>query len=147
MFERGTWPPPSNVNRVTRSQPARRRPDAIAAAAVAASSPAIWRHDTDAEPGTFDDLEGLSVWRDRLGKLRATTVADNNFSLFFTTQIVEFALVYLLLVGDLVVVTGDPPERCEHRVERRAVDDVLVGQLEDVGFVVTARRRFVHGHV
>ena len=44
------------------------------------------------EPGTFDDLEGLSVWRDRLGKLRATTVSDDNFSMFFVTQVVEFAL-------------------------------------------------------
>lgn len=44
------------------------------------------------EPGAFDNLEGLSVWRDRLGHLRATTVSDDNFSVFFTTQIVEFAL-------------------------------------------------------
>jgi hypothetical protein len=44
------------------------------------------------ETGTFDDLEGLSVWRDRLGKLRATTVSDDNFSMFFVTQIVEFEL-------------------------------------------------------
>jgi hypothetical protein len=44
------------------------------------------------EPGTFDDLEGLSVWRDKFGKLRATTVSDDNFSMFFVTQIVEFAL-------------------------------------------------------
>ena len=44
------------------------------------------------ESGTFDDLEGLSVWRDRLGKLRATMVSDDNFSMFFVTQIVEFTL-------------------------------------------------------
>ena len=44
------------------------------------------------EPGTFDDLEGLSVWRDNQGKLRATSVSDDNFSMFFVTQIVEFAL-------------------------------------------------------
>lgn len=43
-------------------------------------------------PGTFDDLEGLSVWRDHLGKLRATTVSDDNFSMFFVSQIVEFEL-------------------------------------------------------
>ena len=44
------------------------------------------------EPGTFDDLEGLSVWRDNQGKLRATTVSDDNFSMLFVTQVVEFAL-------------------------------------------------------
>jgi hypothetical protein len=44
--------------------------------------------------GTFDDLEGLSVWRDDSGRLRATLVSDNNFSIFFQTQIVEFRLPY-----------------------------------------------------
>lgn len=42
--------------------------------------------------GSFDNLEGLSIWRDGLGRLRATMIADNNFSAFFITQIVEFAL-------------------------------------------------------
>jgi hypothetical protein len=44
------------------------------------------------DPGTFDNIEGLSVWRDRLGRLRATTVSDDNFSIFFVTLIVEFDL-------------------------------------------------------
>jgi hypothetical protein len=42
--------------------------------------------------GTHDDLEGLSVWRDAAGHLRATMVSDNNFSVFFTTEIVEYRL-------------------------------------------------------
>lgn len=42
--------------------------------------------------GTFDDLEGLSIWRDGAGGLRATMVSDNNFSFLFVTEIVEFAL-------------------------------------------------------
>ncbi len=44
------------------------------------------------ETGTFDDLEGLSVWRDAAGRLRATMVSDDNFSAFFVTEVVEFAL-------------------------------------------------------
>ncbi len=44
------------------------------------------------DTGSFDDLEGLSVWRDEAGGLRATLVSDNNFSSIFTTQIAEFAL-------------------------------------------------------
>ena len=43
------------------------------------------------EPGTFDNLEGLSVWRDAKG-LRATMVSDNNFIAFFRSQIVEYRL-------------------------------------------------------
>lgn len=42
--------------------------------------------------GSFDDLEGLSVWRDTKGQLRATVVSDNNFSAIFVTQIAEFTL-------------------------------------------------------
>lgn len=42
--------------------------------------------------GAFDDIEGLSVWRDPTGGLRATMVVDDNFSTFFVTQIVEFRL-------------------------------------------------------
>ncbi len=42
-------------------------------------------------PGTFDNLEGLSVWRDAKG-LRATMVTDDNFLPFFRSQIVEYRL-------------------------------------------------------
>lgn len=42
--------------------------------------------------GTFDDIEGLSIWRDGQDALRATMVVDDNFSSFFSTQIVEFRL-------------------------------------------------------
>lgn len=43
-------------------------------------------------PAAFDNLEGLSVWRDQTGGLRLTLVSDDNFFLLQTTQIVEFAL-------------------------------------------------------
>jgi hypothetical protein len=43
-------------------------------------------------PGTHDNLEGLSVWRDAAGQLRATMVSDNNFLFLFRTEIVEYRL-------------------------------------------------------
>ncbi len=43
-------------------------------------------------PGTHDNLEGLSVWRDAAGQLRATMVSDNNYLFLFRTEIVEYAL-------------------------------------------------------
>ncbi len=44
------------------------------------------------QPGTFDNLEGLSVWRDAAGHLRATMVSDNNYLFLLRTELVEFAL-------------------------------------------------------
>jgi hypothetical protein len=43
-------------------------------------------------PGTFGNLEGLSVWRDAGGSLRLTLVADDNFLVFLATEVVEFAV-------------------------------------------------------
>ena len=43
------------------------------------------------DPGTFDNLEGLAVWRDATG-LRATMISDDNFLALFRSQIVEFRL-------------------------------------------------------
>ncbi len=43
------------------------------------------------EPGTFDNLEGLSVWRDAKG-LRATMLTDDNYFPFLRSQIVEYRL-------------------------------------------------------
>lgn len=43
------------------------------------------------EPGTFDNLEGLAIWRDTKG-LRATMISDDNFLPIFRSQIVEFRL-------------------------------------------------------
>lgn len=43
------------------------------------------------DPGTFDNLEGLDIWRDAKG-LRATLISDDNFIPFFRSQIVEFRL-------------------------------------------------------
>lgn len=42
--------------------------------------------------GTHDNLEGISVWRDDTGRLRATLVSDDNFKAFQRTEIVEYAL-------------------------------------------------------
>lgn len=43
-------------------------------------------------PGTHDNLEGLSIWRDNSGRLRATMVSDDNFKFFQRTELVEYAL-------------------------------------------------------
>lgn len=43
-------------------------------------------------PLTHGNLEGLSVWRDATGAIRATMIADNNFKPFLTTEIVEYRL-------------------------------------------------------
>lgn len=42
--------------------------------------------------GTHDNLEGLSVWRDPAGHLRATMISDDNFNVFQVTELVEYAL-------------------------------------------------------
>lgn len=43
-------------------------------------------------PGQFDNLEGLSVWRDPDGKLRVTAISDDNFLRVQRTQIVDFVV-------------------------------------------------------
>lgn len=42
--------------------------------------------------GLHDNLEGLSVWRDRAGLLRLTMISDDNFRSFQRTEIVEYRL-------------------------------------------------------
>lgn len=42
--------------------------------------------------GQFDNLEGLSVWRDTDGKLRVTAISDDNFLRVQGTQIVDFTV-------------------------------------------------------
>lgn len=42
--------------------------------------------------GFHDNLEGLSIWRDGTGHLRATMVADNNFLPFLSSGLVEYQL-------------------------------------------------------
>ena len=42
--------------------------------------------------GNHDNLEGLSVWRDGSGRLRATMVSDDNFIALQRTELVEYAL-------------------------------------------------------
>ncbi len=42
--------------------------------------------------GTHDNLEGVSIWRDDQGALRATLIADDNFLSLQQTQLVEYRL-------------------------------------------------------
>lgn len=42
--------------------------------------------------GTHENLEGISVWRDRRGDLRLSLISDDNFNPFLRTQIVEYRL-------------------------------------------------------
>lgn len=42
--------------------------------------------------GKHDNLEGLSIWRDPKGDLRATMVSDDNFMSLQRTELVEYAL-------------------------------------------------------
>lgn len=42
--------------------------------------------------GSYSNLEGLSVWRDRQGRLVATMVSDDNFSPILSTELVEILL-------------------------------------------------------
>jgi hypothetical protein len=39
---------------------------------------------------TLGNLEGISVWRDDLGRIRLTAIADDNFSFLQSTEIVDF---------------------------------------------------------
>lgn len=42
--------------------------------------------------GMHDNLEGISVWRDRQGQIRLTMVSDNNFLPIQRTEIVEYRI-------------------------------------------------------
>lgn len=42
--------------------------------------------------GTHDNLEGLSVWRNARGELRATLISDDNFGALQRTELVEYRL-------------------------------------------------------
>lgn len=44
------------------------------------------------ETGFHDNLEGVAIWRDKAGHLRATMVADNNFLPFLSSGLVEYQL-------------------------------------------------------
>ncbi len=43
--------------------------------------------------GQFDNLEGIATWIDDTGRTRLTLVSDDNFSIFQSTQLVEFVVV------------------------------------------------------
>ncbi|WP_299421295.1 esterase-like activity of phytase family protein [uncultured Shimia sp.] len=42
--------------------------------------------------GIHDNLEGLAVWRDELGRIRLTMISDDNFRLIQRTEIVEYVI-------------------------------------------------------
>lgn len=42
--------------------------------------------------GTHDNLEGLAVWRDTAGRIRLTMIADDNFSRWLQSEIVEYVV-------------------------------------------------------
>lgn len=42
--------------------------------------------------GQHDNLEGLSVWRDRAGKLRLSMVSDDNYFFLQRTELVEYSV-------------------------------------------------------
>ena len=42
--------------------------------------------------GLHANLEGMSVWRDKAGRLTATLIADDGFSFLFATRIIEYRL-------------------------------------------------------
>jgi hypothetical protein len=42
--------------------------------------------------GLYDNLEGLSIWRNGDGKLTATMISDDNYTFFLRTQIVDYHL-------------------------------------------------------
>lgn len=43
--------------------------------------------------GGYDNLEGISVWTDDRSRTIVTLISDDNFSLFQSTQLVEFVLI------------------------------------------------------
>jgi hypothetical protein len=43
-------------------------------------------------PGQFGNLEGLAIWRDGAGALRATLISDDNFLPVLGTELVEVRL-------------------------------------------------------
>ncbi len=44
----------------------------------------------ETSPGTHDNLEGISVWRDPAGDIRITMISDDNFRAFQRTEFVEY---------------------------------------------------------
>lgn len=46
----------------------------------------------ETERRTHDNLEGISVWRDAIGRIRLTMVSDDNFMVFQRSELVEYAL-------------------------------------------------------
>ena len=50
--------------------------------------------------GSYDNLEGISVWADSTGRTRITMISDNNFRVFQRTEFVDYALTEPLAPQD-----------------------------------------------
>lgn len=46
----------------------------------------------ESDRGQFGNFEGLDIWRDAQGQMRATMISDNNFGMFRSTELAEFLL-------------------------------------------------------
>ena len=57
---------------------------------VAASGLQDERTVMESAPGLHDNLEGLSVWKDRFGRIRLTMVSDDNFLPILRSEVVEY---------------------------------------------------------
>ncbi len=55
------------------------------------------------DPGTHDNLEGLSVWQDAGGNIRLTMVSDDNFKFYLRQEVVEYVIPAALGVDALPV--------------------------------------------
>ncbi|WP_428927446.1 esterase-like activity of phytase family protein [Marinibacterium sp. SX1] len=65
-------------------------------------------------PGTHDNLEGVSVWRDGDGRLIATMISDDNLNWFQRTELVEYLL-------------PEPPGAAAHGAARQRADSAAQG--------------------
>lgn len=59
---------------------------------ITAAGPANEQTLLETTTGTHDNLEGVSIWRDGQGRLRATMISDDNFLPLQRTELVEYAL-------------------------------------------------------
>lgn len=55
-------------------------------------TPVVIRTVMESPAGFHDNLEGLSVWQDGLGRIRLTMISDDNFVPWQTAELVEYAL-------------------------------------------------------
>ncbi|SIS58866.1 esterase-like activity of phytase family protein [Phaeovulum vinaykumarii] len=82
LLERAFWGPLGFVSRLRRFAPAD----------LAGGAPQMGQVLMTSVLGQYDNLEGLAVWRDGAGRLRASMVSDDNFRSFQRAQLVEYRL-------------------------------------------------------